>query len=134
MRRILANLTAKQLKKLDGLMKRMNYGSRSEAIRDALMLFSETERSPELERILKGLRGKKASELGRSSKSIAQSIVDVLRAHPKGLAVLEISRLSSIHRHTIRKYVDRLVRQRVVVQKKIGVAKVCFLKKGVKHE
>jgi len=129
MERVLANLTSKQLKKLDRLVKLNDYGSRSEAIRDALILLLKSEKFPELRKIIKNLR--KTSP----KKEMENKIIKTLKNHPAGLSLLKIAEISQLHRHTIRKYVRKLVSQGFMREKKIGTAKICVLtKKGTDYE
>jgi predicted transcriptional regulator len=60
--------------------------------------------------------------------NIRQRIIEVLRKHPDGLIVNEISKILGIHRHTLIKYIYQLVGEQSIYQRKIGSAKLCFLR------
>jgi Arc/MetJ-type ribon-helix-helix transcriptional regulator len=49
MKRILVNLTEKQLEELDNLVKKGFYSSRAEAIRDCVRMLVETKKVKEIE-------------------------------------------------------------------------------------
>ncbi len=55
-------------------------------------------------------------------------IIHLLEAHPEGLTVLDIAKELGIHRHTASKHVERLAAYGVVYQRKVGPAKLCYLK------
>lgn len=59
---------------------------------------------------------------------IRKRIVALLRKHPEGLPILEISRLVDAHRHTVTKYIYELVGADVIEIRKIGTVKLCLLK------
>ncbi len=59
-----------------------------------------------------------------------KTIVEVLRKHPEGLALIEIARLIKMNRMTVAKYVHGLVIANKVKIKKIGAVKLCYLKKN----
>ena len=60
-------------------------------------------------------------------KNTRDKIVDVLKKHPEGLMILDISRLIGVSRVTVSKYIYVLTLEGVVVQRRIGAAKLCFL-------
>lgn len=134
MERILSNLTKKQLKKLDKLVEQNNYSSRSEALRDALLLLLATEKSTKLKNILQKLRREavKNNLVEPSPKELQNKIISILKKNSSGLTILEISELTNLHRHTVRKYIEILIAQEKIFQKKVGTSKLCFLKGGVK--
>jgi predicted transcriptional regulator len=55
-------------------------------------------------------------------------IIKILIKHPEGLATTEIARILGSHRHTITKYIYQLVGEGVIYQRKVGTAKLCYLK------
>ena len=65
-------------------------------------------------------------------KNTRDKIVDVLKKHPEGLMILDISRLIGVSRVTVSKYIYVLTLEGVVVQRRIGAAKLCFLGRGGK--
>ena len=57
-----------------------------------------------------------------------ERIIVILRNHPEGLTIIEISKLLDSHRHTITKYIYQLIGEGLIYQRKIGTAKLCYLK------
>jgi predicted transcriptional regulator len=57
-----------------------------------------------------------------------ERIIEILRNHPEGLTIIEISKLLDSHRHTITKYIYQLIGEGLIYQRKIGTAKLCYLK------
>jgi len=55
-------------------------------------------------------------------------ILDILEKHPEGLTLQKIASLTNMNRLTATKYVHELIGQGVVYQRKVGVAKLCYLK------
>lgn len=62
-----------------------------------------------------------------SSEDNRKVIIDVLRQHPEGLTISSISKISGLHRHTSRKYINDLISSKEIVQRSVGVAKLCYL-------
>jgi uncharacterized repeat protein (TIGR01451 family) len=56
-----------------------------------------------------------------------EGIVKALREHPEGLTIKDIAGLTGSHRHTITKYVYELIGARVILERDIGAAKLCYL-------
>jgi predicted transcriptional regulator len=61
-----------------------------------------------------------------------ENIIEILKNHPEGLTILNISNLINANRITVSKYVYGLIAEGLVSQRKIGPAKICYLKKMVK--
>lgn len=57
-----------------------------------------------------------------------KTIVDILKKHPEGLTLQGISVLSSMSRLTATKYIHELMGEGVIYQRKVGIAKLCYLK------
>jgi len=55
-------------------------------------------------------------------------ILNVLKNHPEGLTVNDISKLVKINRSTASKYVFGLIIEGLIYQRKIGPAKLCYFK------
>jgi len=55
-------------------------------------------------------------------------IIETLRQHPEGLTISSIAELTGLHRHTSRKYINELTRVGEIIQRSVGVAKLCYLK------
>lgn len=134
MKRLLVNLTDEELTKLEKLLKKKIYSSRSEAFRYAIELLVEVEKYPELRDILEKLR-EWPTEFRPTEKEIKQKIVDYLRKYPDS-TINEISAGTNIHRHTVRKYLWELVKLKIVHQKKVGTSTVSYLRvsRRAKHD
>ena len=59
-------------------------------------------------------------------------ILKYLKKHPEGTMILDLADAIGAHRHTITKYVYRLDGMGKIKIRKIGIAKLCYLNKGVK--
>jgi predicted transcriptional regulator len=57
-----------------------------------------------------------------------ERIIKLLKEHPEGLTTVDIARMLGSHRHTITKYIYQLVGEDLIHQRKIGSAKLCYLK------
>lgn len=57
-----------------------------------------------------------------------KAILDILRKHPEGLTVAKISSLLKISRITATKYIERLIGEGMIYEKKIGVYRLLFLR------
>jgi hypothetical protein len=64
----------------------------------------------------------------RMKKNYGKIITKLLKEHPEGLSISEIAKLSCSHRHTITKYVYKLIGAEVIHQRAVGAAKLCYLK------
>lgn len=81
-----------------------------------------------LDRLIKTL-GKK-SLLGNSVNNFKGRIVELLRQNPDGLTILGIAKALNMHRHTASKYVSELIKEKKIVQRTVGPAKLCYLKRA----
>ena len=59
---------------------------------------------------------------------VRQLIVSVLKKHPEGLTVEELSKLADVNRVTLSKYLYGLLVEAKVKQRKVGAAKLTYLK------
>ena len=59
-------------------------------------------------------------------------IIELLKEQPKGLTTTEIANSLQAHRHTITKYVYSLVGSGKIEQRKVGPAKICYLRREVR--
>ena len=59
---------------------------------------------------------------------IRNKIIKILRDHPEGLSLSEISKYSILNRQTATKYVYGLIGEGLVYQKNSGPSKLCYLK------
>lgn len=57
-----------------------------------------------------------------------QQIIEVLKKHPEGLTLQKIAQLTNMNRLTTTKYIHELLGAGVIYQRKVGVAKLCYLK------
>lgn len=62
-----------------------------------------------------------------------ERIIELLKSRPDGLTILDIASSLSANRNTITKYIYELYGAGIIVQRKIGAAKLCFLSKYVKR-
>lgn len=61
-----------------------------------------------------------------------ERIIGLLRSKPDGLTILDIANSLEANRNTITKYIYELSGSGIITQRKIGVAKLCFLTKYAK--
>ena len=80
------------------------------------------------ERLIKTLR--KKSLVGNSVNNFKERIVEVLRHNPDGLTIVGIAKELDMHRHTSAKYVAELIKEGRIIQRTVGPAKLCYLKRG----
>lgn len=59
-------------------------------------------------------------------------ILKILKEHPEGLTVIEIADFADLNRATASKYIIGLIVEGLVYQRKIGPAKLCYLKEKKK--
>ncbi|MEM5835964.1 MAG: Hint domain-containing protein, partial [Candidatus Aenigmatarchaeota archaeon] len=71
---------------------------------------------------------------GMMAEDPREKIIETLRKHPEGLTIGSIAKLSGLHRHTSAKYVKELIRKKVVFERRIGSAKLCYLRKVSNQE
>ena len=64
---------------------------------------------------------------------LKRKIIDILRKHPEGLTILELSRLLEAHRQTVSKYVLVLETAGKISKRIIGSAKLLYLKEHFKQ-
>jgi len=57
-----------------------------------------------------------------------QAIIELLKKHPEGLTLQKIAQLTNMNRLTATKYVHELIGAGIIYQRKVGVAKLCYLK------
>ena len=61
-----------------------------------------------------------------------ERIIELLKSHPEGLTILEISEKLNANRATVTKYIYKLHGAGKIKFRKVGPAKLCYLKKEVK--
>jgi len=57
-----------------------------------------------------------------------ERIIKVLKKHPEGLILTEMSNLTEMSKITMVKYLHELIGEGKIRQRKIGSAKMCYLK------
>ena len=62
---------------------------------------------------------------------IETKILNYVNKHPEGTMLLDLADVVGAHRHTVTKYVYRLEGAGKIKIRKIGIAKLCYLNKGV---
>ena len=65
---------------------------------------------------------------------IEEKILKYLKKHPEGTMILDLADAIGAHRHTITKYVYRLEGMGKIKIRKIGIAKLCYVNKGIGKE
>ena len=58
-----------------------------------------------------------------------ERIIEDLKNHPEGLTILSLAANTGINRVTVSKYVFGLLAEGLVSQRRVGTAKLCYLKK-----
>jgi len=61
-----------------------------------------------------------------------KKIIKNLKEHPEGLTILTIAENTGINRLTVSKYIFGLVSEGLISQRRVGPAKLCYLKRKVK--
>ena len=61
-------------------------------------------------------------------KNPKKIIVKILKKHPEGLTLHSLAELSEMNRLTATKYVHELLGEGIVYQRRVGKAKLCYLK------
>ncbi len=59
---------------------------------------------------------------------IEEKILRYLKKHPEGTMIIDLAAALGSHRHTITKYVYRLEGMGKIKIRKIGIAKLCYVK------
>ena len=57
-----------------------------------------------------------------------RKIIEVLKKHPEGLTIQQISSMIGLSRLTTAKYLHELLGAEIITQRKVGRAKLCYLK------
>jgi transposase len=61
-------------------------------------------------------------------------IIELLKIHPEGLTIASISKIIGLHRHTCTKYIHELIGAGAIIQRNVGVAKLCYLENKINDE
>lgn len=61
-------------------------------------------------------------------KQPKKAIIEILIKHPEGLTLEKIAKLTGMSRLTATKYVHELLGEGKVYQRKVGMAKLCYLR------
>jgi predicted transcriptional regulator len=59
---------------------------------------------------------------------VKEKIIKILKEHPEGLTTIDIVKIIGISRNTITKYIYQLLGEGLIYQRKVGPAKLCYLK------
>ena len=65
-----------------------------------------------------------------NGERLKRKIVDILRDHPEGLTIQQLSKQTGAHRQTIRSYLQWLQGADIVYQRRIGAVTLNYLKKN----
>ena len=65
-----------------------------------------------------------------TKKNIKNHIIEILKEHQNGLTILDVAKLTGRNRLTVSKYLAILEAENIVECNKIGVSKICRLKKN----
>jgi len=80
--------------------------------------------------IIREIKNKKKPEKKIKMKiDVRKRIIENLKDHPEGLTTVDISKYIGMSRHSITKYVYQLLGEGSIYQRKIGTAKLCYLKR-----
>ncbi len=71
----------------------------------------------------------KPKEELHTERSVKDKIIDLLMEYPEGLTTVDIAKALNVHRHTVTRYVYELVGAGIISQRKIGPAKLNYVKK-----
>jgi len=63
--------------------------------------------------------------------SIGDNIIKILKKHPEGLTIIEISKEIDASRHSVANYINNLLGKNLIYKREVGTAKLCYL--GKKH-
>jgi len=61
--------------------------------------------------------------------NLRKRIIENLENHPEGLTILNIAENTGINRITVSKYIFGMVSGGLIFQRKVGPAKLCYLKR-----
>jgi len=64
----------------------------------------------------------------QSESDVMDRVEETLRKHPEGLTILRLAGIVGMHRHTVTKYVYRMIGSGDIYQREVGRAKLCYLK------
>ena len=59
--------------------------------------------------------------------NVRERIIELLKQHPEGLTILELSKALGMSRITVSKYVYGLTSENLVLQRRVGPSKLCCL-------
>lgn len=64
----------------------------------------------------------------RKKQYSKEIILNIMKEHPEGLTIQNISKIAKMSRITATKYVHELIGEGKIVERKIGIARLLFLK------
>lgn len=62
-----------------------------------------------------------------AESEIRERIVELLGDHPEGMTILGIAQALELNRNTVTKYIYELSGAGILVQRRVGSAKLCFI-------
>lgn len=60
---------------------------------------------------------------------IGENIIKILKKHPEGLTIIEISKEIEASRHSVANHISNLLRKNLIYKREVGTAKLCYLGK-----
>jgi len=63
---------------------------------------------------------------------LEKRVINYLKKHPEGIMIIDLAAALGSHRHTLTKYIYRLEGMGLLRVRKVGIAKLCYLKGGVR--
>jgi predicted transcriptional regulator len=60
--------------------------------------------------------------------NVETKILNYVKKHPEGTMIIDLASVVKAHRHTVKKYVYKLEGTGKIKIRKIGIAKLCYLK------
>ncbi len=64
----------------------------------------------------------------KKKNNVREKIIKILRKRPEGLTTVEIAEEIGMSRHTVTKYVYQLLGESLIFQRRVGTAKLCYLR------
>ncbi|MHA1954418.1 MAG: HTH domain-containing protein [Candidatus Heimdallarchaeaceae archaeon] len=63
-----------------------------------------------------------------ATNNVRESIISILRKQNNGLSITEISEKMGMNRRSVTKYIYQLLGEGLLYHRKVGTAKLCYLK------
>jgi len=81
--------------------------------------------------IIEEIKKKIITKESKVKIDVNSKIVEILKEHPEGLTTVDIAKHIGMTRQSVTKYIYQLLGEGAVYQRKVGTAKICYLK-GIK--